>query len=477
MKLNYFFKILLCLVFLMIGESRIFAQYSIQDVTINGQDFKKITGIINADETLDNTNLWIIEGAVGVAPNTTLTITEGTQIFAETSATRLEVDQLGIVDWQGTATNPIVFNSLANAPGQGAGNTNRGQWSGIGIDGAGGNDSSGTIRYLRLMYPGSDDDALQFTNAGDQTVAEYIQVFRPGDNGIRINDGTINLKYLVSTDPTDQEAGIRWSDNWDGKGQFWVVNMLQGSEAIQGREGNGLITNVTISGPAFNDNTAAFDGIGFRIRNGGTAQIYNAAVTGVDVSVRFSNGSEQGVTDGVSFFRNSASFGNDPTSSGGAGFHSSAETFNPLDNNYDASNNNSVASFTIVDSYVGTSTTNSTPAGALNPFFTNVNFVGAVETGNDWTLGWCVNLDGTERLSTQNFDNIEVSIFPNPARDILRIDSNFEISNLVLFNNLGQKIHEDENVKEINMSQFQPGIYFLQVDSNNNSQTLKVIKQ
>ncbi|NBC57632.1 MAG: hypothetical protein GVY05_05025 [Bacteroidetes bacterium] len=375
--------------------SDIVPQYNIEDVTINGQDFKRLTGIVNFDETLDNNSLWIISGPIEVFQQTTLTIEEGTQIFAETEDTRIEVNQLGLVDWQGTATNPIVFNSLANAPGQGSGNTERGQWSGIGITGAGGDDNSGIIRYIRLMYPGSDDDSIQFTNAGTGTTAEYIQVYRSGDNGIRINNGTINLKYLVSTDPFDQEAGIRWSDFWNGNGQFWVVNMLDGSEAIQGRQGSGFLSNITITGSAFNDPSANPIGTGFRIRNGGTAKIYNAVVTGVDTSVRFSNGSEQGVANGDSFFSNSASFNN--VADDGTGFHSTTDFFNPTDNDYVPSFNNSVTPFTIVDSYVGTDSSNSTSSGVLNPFFDDVNFVGAVEAGNDWTLGWCVNIDGTPR--------------------------------------------------------------------------------
>ena len=482
MKHNYFSKLLIGMALIVVAQTYSTAQNNIQDVTLNGQAFKKITGTISVNETLDNSSLWIIEGIVEVAASTTLTITEGTQIFAETVGTRLEVNQSGLVNWQGTASNPIVFNSLANAPGQGAGNTARGQWSGIQINGAGGTDNSGTIRYVRLMYPGSNDDAFQFTNAGDQTVAEYIQVYRPGDNGIRINDGTINFKYLVSTDPFADEAGVRWGDNWNGSGQFWVVNMLEGSEAILGRGGNGLLSNVTVTGPAFNDMSAGFVGVGIRIRDGSTAQIYNTAVTGVDVSIRFSNGSENSPIFDNSLFSNSASFDNDPTSNGAAGFHSSASIFNPVDGDYDPAFNNSVTPFTIVDSYVGTSTANSTAADALDAFFTDVNYVGAVESGNDWTEGWTVNLDGTPRvLSVDDFDLATIEFYPNPVVNELTINSETQISNLAIYNTMGRKVYEnsalDFGENKINMSQFQQGIYFLQLSSGDATQTLKVIKR
>jgi hypothetical protein len=375
--------------------SEILPQYEIEDVTINGQDFRRITGTINFDETLDNNSLWLISGAIRVFQQTTLTIEEGTQIFAETIDTRIDVDPLGIVDWQGTATNPIVFNSLANAPGQGAGDTSRGQWSGIDINGVGGEDNSGIVRYVRLMYPGSDNDAIQFTNAGSGTTAEYIQVYRSGDNSIRVNEGTINLKYLVSTDPTETRAGIRWDDGWIGNGQFWVVTMLNGSDAIQGRSGSGFLSNVTITGSALNDSSLNPVGRGFFIRDGGTAKIYNSVITGLDVSIRFRGESIQSVSNGQSFISNSASFNN--LEDDGTGFHSTTDFFNPTDNDYIPSFNNSVTPFAIVESIVGTDTSNSTAAGALNPFFEDVNFVGAIPADNDWTLGWCVNLDGSIR--------------------------------------------------------------------------------
>ncbi|WP_422106289.1 hypothetical protein [Winogradskyella sp.] len=376
-----------------VNVSDITPQYTIEDITLNGQPFKRITGTINFNETLDANNLWIISGEVNVSQQTTLTILEGTQIYAETSETRLLIDQLAFLDAQGTSTNPVVFNSLANAPGQ-SGDTSAGQWSGIGLTGSGGTDSSGTMRYVRVMYPGSNDDAIQLTNVGSGTVFEYIQVYRSPDNGFRINEGTINLRYLVATDGED--SGLRVDDGWIGACQFLVINSTGTDNHVEARDNaNLLISNVTITGIGFNDTSEDPNGGGFRIRNGAASQIYNTVVTGVDRSLRFSNGSEATVQDGTSFFANSASFGNDEDD--GTGFHSTADFFNPTDGDYIPSFNNSVTPFTITDSYVGTDTSNSTPAGILNPFFADVNYIGAVEVGNDWTVGWCVNIDGTLR--------------------------------------------------------------------------------
>ncbi len=380
---------------LSVTVSDITPQYVIEEVTLNGQNFSRITGTINFNETLDSSVLWLISGEVNVSQQTTLTITEGTQIFAETEDTRLNIEQLALVDWQGTASDPIVFDAIANAPGQGEGSDDRGQWSGIQIEGAGGTDSSGTIRYIRLMFPGSDDDSFQFTNVGNSTVVEYIQIYRNGDNGFRINEGTVNLRYLVSTNPVEDEAGIRWDDLWMGAGQFWVVNMLEDGDGIQGRDGTGVLSNITVTGVGFNDPSEDPDGTAILIRNLGNATIYNALVTGVDRSLRFRDEALQGVAFGTSFMANSISFGNDEDD--GTGFHSSADFFNPTSSDYNPIFNNSVDPITITDSYLGTSTDNSTAAGVLDPFFEDVNYVGAVPADNDWTVGWCLNLDGSLR--------------------------------------------------------------------------------
>lgn len=479
MKHFYFFILAILTTNMAIAQT-----FTIEDVMLNGQAFKKITGIIDSNVTLDDSSLWIISGAVDVAPSIKLTITEGTQIFAEAGETSLNVNPLGEVDWQGTSTNPIVFNSLANAPEQGAGNDSPGQWTGITIEGDGLGSNSGTIRYVRQMHAGFGEftNAFRIENVGSGTTIEYVQVYNNANRGYRIDGGDVNVKYMVSTNA--QDVGFRIDNGWVGSGQFWVVNKnIDAGNAIEGRGGNPTLSNITVTGVGFNTNASPLGG-GIRIRNQGNAKIYNTVVTGVDRSMRFDDDSQQGIIDGNSFFRNSASFENNVD--GGTGFHSSAAVFNPTNASYDPTFNNSVASFTIVDSYVGTSTLNSTPAGVIDPFFTDVNYIGAVQSGagNDWTVGWTLNLDGTLRqpgLSVNEFENTEIAIYPNPVRDNLIINSKIDISSVALYNITGKLIYENSSFNnqnsQINMSQFQSGIYFLRVSSGDFSQTLKVIKQ
>lgn len=372
-------------------------EYSIEDVVLAGQSFKRITGNININETLDNSSLWIIADSVIVAQQIKLTITEGTQIFAETPATILHVKQLGQIDWQGSASAPIVFSTLVNAPGQGPANNSRGQWEGIRIDGDGLGSNSGIMRYVRLMYAGFGNEgqnAFRIENVGSGSTIEFVQVFRNVNRGIRVNGGDVGLKYMVCT--SGEGTGIRMDNGWSGNGQFWIINKdIIAGNALEGRDGTPLLSNITITGQGLNSGSAA-NGGGIRIRDGGNAKIYRSVVTGVDRSLRFSDGSEQGIATGNSFYRDSASFNN--LNDSGTGFHSSANFFNPTSSEYEAVFNNTVSPFTITNSYVGTGTLDIQVALPLpNSFFTNADYIGAVQAGNDWTVGWCVNIDGTVR--------------------------------------------------------------------------------
>jgi len=465
------------------------AQYTIEDVNLNGQAFKKLTGTVDVDETLDNTSLWIIADTVRVAQDAKLTITQGTQIFAENNETLLYVNEQGDMDWQGTSTDPVVFSSLANAPGQGAGDDTPGQWDGVRIDGDGLGTDSGIMRYVRIMYSGLGSNGLELRNVGNGTTIEYVQVYKnDGTAGIRVNTGDVNLKYIIVTNSVDR--GIRFDNDgdpndigWSGAGQFIVVNKdIPAGNAIEARDNTTpIVSNVTITGVGFNSPGSTPDGNGFRVRDDGNLKMYNSVVTGVDRSVRTDN--DTGIANGNTIFANSASFDNNLGQDMGTGFHSSADEFNPNSSSYDPSFNNTITPFTIVDSYVGTSTANSTPAGALDSFFDDVNYVGAVQAGdgNDWTFGWTVTLDGTVLSVSDNELMPEIELYPNPVQDNLNLNTNSNISAVALYNTLGKKVYEDlafdNNNKQIDMSQFERGVYLLKVMSDNVPQTFKIIKK
>jgi hypothetical protein len=338
------------------------------------------------------------------------------------------------------------------------------------------------------MHAGFGNDgnnAFHLNSVGNGTMVEYVQVYKNDNRAIRLDGGDVNLKYAIATAGLD--TGFRFDDDgtegWTGAGQFWVVNKdVAGSASIESRDGSSpVLSNITITGIGLNEPGSTPAGDGVRVRDDGDARIYNAVVTGVDRSLRIDNST--GISNGDSVFANSASFDNNPVQDNGTGFHSSAEIFNPTSANYDSNFNNSVTPFSIVDSYVGTSTVNSTPAGALDPFFDDVNYVGAVESGgsNAWTFGWTVALDGTVLSVNDNILMPEITVYPNPVQDNLKLNTNSNISAVAIYNTLGRKVYEnlsfDNNIKQINMSQFESGVYLLNILSDNVPQTFKIIKK
>jgi hypothetical protein len=86
-----------------------------------------------------------------------------------------------------------------------------------------------------------------------------------------------------------------------------------------------------------------------------------------------------------------------------------------------------------------------------------------------------------EIVSTINVTEIEennISIYPNPVKDLVKIQGN-NINNISIYNSVGvlvEKIEVRDNEVEINMNNYNTGIYFVQVNSDNETITRKVVK-
>jgi len=83
-------------------------------------------------------------------------------------------------------------------------------------------------------------------------------------------------------------------------------------------------------------------------------------------------------------------------------------------------------------------------------------------------------------LSTTDFDNGAIfSYYPNPVKNTLTLNAQNEISNVAVFNMLGQEvIRTAPNAvsNEVNMSNLQSGAYFVQVTVGQATQTVRIIK-
>ena len=83
-------------------------------------------------------------------------------------------------------------------------------------------------------------------------------------------------------------------------------------------------------------------------------------------------------------------------------------------------------------------------------------------------------------LGTGSFDNASFAYYPNPVKNILNLSYNQEISNVEVFNLLGQKVSSNAinaNNAQIDMSNLSKGAYMVRVTSNDQVKTIKVIKE
>ncbi len=83
-------------------------------------------------------------------------------------------------------------------------------------------------------------------------------------------------------------------------------------------------------------------------------------------------------------------------------------------------------------------------------------------------------------LAVPGFNEANFSFYPNPVKNTLNLSYNQEISNVDVFNLLGQKVIATKlnaNSGQIDMSSLPNGAYMVKVTSNNQVKTIKVIKQ
>ena len=185
-----------------------------------------------------------------------------------------------MIDARGTADAPIVMTAQRQEAGAWGGihicgkapiNAGAGAKSEIGDASYGGNDAhdnSGTLQYVRVEYGGY-----------------HLQAYGGSDDGFEWFGGTVNVKYLVSTDNTDDS--FDWTEGWSGKGQFMVAYQISAEcDALMECDNNDndevaapishpVLANVTLVGNNSDENKR-----GIRLRAGTEVELYNAIVTG-----------------------------------------------------------------------------------------------------------------------------------------------------------------------------------------------------
>ena len=92
------------------------------------------------------------------------------------------------------------------------------------------------------------------------------------------------------------------------------------------------------------------------------------------------------------------------------------------------------------------------------------------------TIGLAVRLVKNVSLSTNQFYKSNIKVYPNPASDILNIESQEEVNHIEIFDLLGKQILSFKGAKNIDVSGLQNGIYLLKINTEKGSLTEKFIK-
>ena len=332
-----------------------------------------VSGSITTNTHWTANQQYLLQGYVYVESGATLTIDSGCIIKGD-KATKgsLIVERGAQIIAIGSPTAPIVFTSS-----QPAGQRTYGDWGGVILCGKaptnwtteptveggprskyGGtdpHDNSGTMRYVRIEFPGiafspnNEINGLTFCGVGDATTVDHIQVSYSGDDSYEWFGGTVNTKYIVSHRSWDDDFDT--DNGYTGKNQFGVILRdpfvadQSGSKGFEsdsyqpgGVTNSGLnndttkitrpvFSNITVAGPLVSPTSSAFDPqfvAAAHIRRGSAISILNSILFGfpagvlVDEAATTMGGTSANIGNGILQFKNNiiagmAAYSSSPT--------------------------------------------------------------------------------------------------------------------------------------------------------------------
>jgi hypothetical protein len=490
-----------------------------------------VTANITADTHWTAGNTYYLKGQIYVKNNATLTIDAGVVIKGDHTATGagLFVTKGSKVNAIGTATNPIVFTSD-----RAVGQRLTGDWGGVillgkasyninnGINNIEGipattdtefgggstpddNDSSGTLKYVRIEFAGyvyaanAEINGLTFGAVGRGTTIDYVQVSHANDDSFEWFGGTVNCKHLVAYRGLDDDFDT--DNGFSGNVQFCLgvrdpqvsdnpsISTSNGFESDNNATSDSvspytacIFSNVTIIGPHYrvtlpNGGTIA-NGFGraAHLRRNSKQKIFNT------IFMDYNNGlNVDGVTTETNALNNELKFKNNIMAANTSGKVAYVN----------ASGNN--ASFNVATWYAaGNNTTVATNAGLLiKPYdLTNAQ----VYTGLDYRPSTssiaATGADFTDSsLGTKDFiaaiSEFYLSVYPNPYTNSFKLNyiSNSDDSVKVAIYDLTGKLLETRSVKyeDVNTQEmgndYTPGIYIVVLKQADISKSVRVIKK
>ncbi|MEX1221064.1 MAG: hypothetical protein WEA82_03000 [Idiomarina sp.] len=371
----------------------------------------------------------------------TLTIDAGATLAFQDADGFVQIARGSQIIAEGEADAPITFTADEDLTGDVNKDTDRGLWGGVillgrGISnkcdqadlencsleaeggaglygGSNNSDDSGVLSHVVVKYAGfevavgNELNGITFYAIGDETQIDHIQVHNNVDDGIEFFGGAANFKYAVLTGNGDDS--LDWADGWQGAGQYIYVrhNESLANRGIEGDNNSGnflaepftspQIANMTIVGS--NYSTTDRDSEGVLLRRGTQAELYNFVITGLELTGECLELDDaetaDHIADGnlviessvVACAENFADQTAQDWFEGGANNVELTEAATVLENGlYTAS--------PILDAAgAEVAVTAKADLSTVNPFFDDVDFVGAVSADDDWTAGWAFDLN------------------------------------------------------------------------------------
>lgn len=224
-----------------------------------------IGGTLTEDLTLESGTEYSLDSALIVPEGITLTIDPGVVIRAATgSDVYVAVLQGGVINAEGTSSNPIIFTSSTATPSPGdwgglillgrapinsvvgGDATSTSEIGGLPYGGSIEDDSSGILRYVRVEFSGgaadaaSENNGFSFYAVGSGTTIEFIQAFEGADDGVEFFGGTVDASFISVVGA--QDDSVDWTEGYTGT--LSNVYIEHGVSHDKGIEGDGFNTDI-----------------------------------------------------------------------------------------------------------------------------------------------------------------------------------------------------------------------------------------
>lgn len=94
---------------------------------------------------------------------------------------------------------------------------------------------------------------------------------------------------------------------------------------------------------------------------------------------------------------------------------------------------------------------------------------------------WSFTTGAADPLGVEDFTIEALSVSPNPVKDVITINSPVGFDSVEVYNQLGQLVLESNssliNNNILDLSALNPGMYLIQINADNKSKTVKIIKE